>query len=401
MAPLIRRVRSREDSSPSSASAFADFTHILFQCSAIALAIFLTSTTEVGGVDGAESQGNYQPNPKAILIPARGMGFTGHVDSNSPGVWAQVRGRMILHVLMSIDGSPGRALGLGLTSLGPSQKVTIEPWPSGGNWLEAVIADDDGVWYGYYHNERPSQFCGEELQRMAPRIGAVRSFDHGRTWEDFGTIIEAPPETDECASPNTYFVGGVGDFSVILDRDKLDLYFFYSQYVGWMPSQGVAMARLPWADRNEPVGKVTVYADGGWTSPAADESIVDESQPARWTYPHALPVFPARHSWHDPDGIVDAYWGPSVHWNTYVKQYVMLLNRAKDSQWTQQGIYISYAKKLDDPKAWSQPRRLLPGGRWYPQVFGLETGSGTDKTAGEVARFFMSGYSEYLIQFLR
>ena len=71
----------------------------------------------------------------------------------------------------------------------------------------------------------------------------------------------------------------------------------------------------------------------------------------------------------------------------------MLLNRAKDSQWTQQGIYISYAKRLDDPKAWSQPRRLLSGGRWYPQVFGLETGSGTDKTAGEVARFFMSGYS--------
>ena len=113
MAPLIRRVRSREDSSPSSASAFADLTHILFQCSAIALAIFLTSTTEVGGADGAESQGSYQPNPKAILIPARGMEFTGYVDSNSPGVWAEIRGRMILHVLTSIDGSPRPGIGIG------------------------------------------------------------------------------------------------------------------------------------------------------------------------------------------------------------------------------------------------------------------------------------------------
>jgi hypothetical protein len=401
MAHLRPRLRSREDISLSSTSAFADSTVILFRCCAIAVAIFLTGTTEVGGVDLSESQGTYTPNPKAILIPARGLGFTGYADSNSPGVWAEVRGRSILHVLTSIDGAPSRSLGSDLTALGPPRDVRIEPWPSGGNWLEAVIADDDGVWYGYYHNERHSQFCGEEQQRMAPRIGAARSFDNGRTWEDLGIVLEAPPETDECDSPNTYFVGGVGDFSAILDRDKLDLYFFYSQYVGWTPSQGVAIARLPWADRNEPVGKITIYADGGWASPTSDDSMVDESAPARWSYPHAVPVFPARVSWHNPEGSVDAYWGPSVHWNTHLRQYVMLLNRAKDSQWTQQGIYISYAKTLDDPKAWSAPRKLISGGRWYPQVFGLETGTGTDKTAGEVARFFMSGYSEYLIQFLR
>lgn len=383
-----------------SASVFADFA-ILIRCAAAALALILTSTTEVGGVDSAESQGLHITNPKAILIPASGLGFTGYTDSNSPVVWTQIRGRPILHVLTSVDGAPSRSLGPGLSNLGPARGVTIEPWPSGGNWLEAVVADDDGTWYGYYHNERPSQFCGEEPQRMVPRIGAVRSYDQGRRWEDLGLILEAPPETDACDSPNTYFVGGVGDFSVILDRDKLDLYIFYSQYVRWMPSQGVAVARLPWADRDEPVGKVSIYAEGGWASPTADESIADDTQPGRWTYPHAVPVFPAKDSWHDQDGTVDAYWGPSVHWNTYLRQYVMLLNRAKDSQWTQQGIYISYARRLDDPNAWTSPRKLLSGGRWYPQVVGLETGTGTDKMAGEVARFFMSGYSEYLIQFLR
>ena len=399
MAPLGTGLRSSEDTSASSSSAFAD-SLILLRWGAIAIGIFLTTTTDVGGVDGVE-QGPYPAKPKAMLVPTRGLGFTGSADSNTPGVWAQVRGRDVLHVLTSIDGAPSRAFGLGLSTLGPARGVKIEPWPSGGNWLEAVVADDDGIWYGYYHNERPSQSCGEEQQRMAPRIGAVRSVNQGRTWEDLGTILEAPPETDECDSPNTYFVGGVGDFSVILDQDKLDLYIFYSQYVGWTPSQGVAVARLPWAERNEPVGKVTILADEGWVSPTADEGIVDEIQPARWRYPYGVPLFPARDSWHDQDGTVDVFWGPSVHWNTYLGQYVMLLNRAMDSQWTQQGIYISYATRLDDPKAWSAPRKLLSGGRWYPQVFGLETGTGTDKTAGQVARFFMSGYSEYLIQFLR
>jgi hypothetical protein len=78
----------------------------------------------------------------------------------------------------------------------------------------------------------------------------------------------------------------------------------------------------------------------------------------------------------------------------------MLLNRAKDIHWSQEGIYISYATRLDDPSAWSKPRRLIVGGQWYPQVLGLENW-GTDKIAGGTARFFMSGQSDYLIRFLR
>jgi hypothetical protein len=47
------------------------------------------------------------------------------------------------------------------------------------------------------------------------------------------------------------------------------------------------------------------------------------------------------------------------------------------------------------------PRRLMVGGRWYPQVLGLEFSTGTDKIAGDTARFFMAGQSDYLIKFLR
>jgi hypothetical protein len=44
-------------------------------------------------------------------------------------------------------------------------------------------------------------------------------------------------------------------------------------------------------------------------------------------------------------------------------------------------------------------QKLLDGGRWYPQVMGLEPGTGTDRLAGERARFFMSGTSEHEIVF--
>jgi hypothetical protein len=64
-------------------------------------------------------------------------------------------------------------------------------------------------------------------------------------------------------------------------------------------------------------------------------------------------------------------------------------------------VYVSYAASLQDPRAWSAPTRILKGGTWYPQVLGLDEGSGTDKTAGEWARFFMLGESRHLIHFSR
>ena len=56
---------------------------------------------------------------------------------------------------------------------------------------------------------------------------------------------------------------------------------------------------------------------------------------------------------------------------------------------------------LDDPDAWSTPRKLMSGGGWYPQVAGIEAGIGTDKVAGQRARFFSTGKSEQLIEFER
>jgi hypothetical protein len=79
----------------------------------------------------------------------------------------------------------------------------------------------------------------------------------------------------------------------------------------------------------------------------------------------------------------------------------MLLNRAKDESFTQEGVYVSYAPQLDDPRLWSAPVRLVAGGRWYPQVVGLEPGAGSDKWASATARFFVSGRSDWIISFTR
>ncbi len=78
----------------------------------------------------------------------------------------------------------------------------------------------------------------------------------------------------------------------------------------------------------------------------------------------------------------------------------MLLNHAKDDNFGQEGIYASFAPRLEDPRAWTAPVKILNGGRWYPQVVGLDDG-GTDRVAGEWARFFMQGTSQHLIHFIK
>jgi len=118
-------------------------------------------------------------------------------------------------------------------------------------------------------------------------------------------------------------------------------------------------------------------------------------------YSPGTPLFAIVDGWHDEGTTTDAFWGPSVHWNSYLQMYVMLLNRAKDTKYNQEGIYVSFSPRLDDPRLWSWPLKVLNGGSWYPQVVGLDDASGTDKVAGEWARFFMTGSSQYLIHFTR
>jgi hypothetical protein len=340
--------------------------------------------------------------PRAILRPAPPLILPGQVDSNTPALWGLDAAQPTLFLMTSFAGQPRLATGPALTQLGAAEIVASSP--DHGVWMEALVQDNSGTWYGYYHQEVSAVMCGRP-DRFVVRVGAARSVDQGRTWEDLGVILEAPLDTVACGSLNRYVLGGVGDVSVMLDPTQTDLYLFFSQYSRDQSAQGIAVARLLWADRDQPAGAISIWKDGVWQyGRFVDEPIVDADGSTRshwFEYPSGTPLVPTTEPWHDGDNKVNAFWGPSVHWNSALEQYVMLLNRAKDENYGEEGMYVSFAPALDDPRFWSTPEKILDGGRWYPQVIGLDVGSGTDKIAGATARFFMSGRSDYTITFTR
>ena len=333
------------------------------------------------------------------VVPAPRLVLPGRIDSSNPLVWTRVDGVGRLAVLTSWGGVPVRSSGTGLDRLQLGEPVAFTSHPGNGVWMESVVVEEAGTWYGYYHHERPADECGRH-DRQLPRIGAARSLDDGHTWEDLGIVIDAPPGSTACDSSNRFVLGGVGDVTAALDREARYLYLYFSQYGRDPRVQGVAVGRLAWADRDTPSGKVTIWNDGVWL-PASPLPRNDPDVAQDWTYPVGTPLVPARQPFHDGLAAADVFWGASIHWNTYLEQYVMLLNRAKDEQFNEEGIYLSTSPTLDDPHRWTPPQRVLTGGGWYPQVVGLEAESGTDRLAGRRARFFVTGKSDHIIEFER
>jgi hypothetical protein len=309
----------------------------------------------------------------------------GDIDCSSPAHWDEGT----IYMFYS-TGHPFRSSGPDLFHLSrPSQRVSFDnetTWKMGARWIEATHKATDGKLYMWYHNEPPLPGG-----RTAPRIGAMVSTDNGLHWQDLGIIVEAPAGSNNEVSVNKYFVGGNGDFAVVADRQCEYLYFYLSTYHKDITEQGVAVARMRYEDRNTPVAKVFKWYKGEWTEAGLGG--------------HVTPIFPVRIDWHKP--AADAFWGPSLHWNTHLTTWVMLLNRARDKDWAQEGIYVSFNPDLGDPTGWTEPMKILDAAeleksKWYPQVVGLDTAKqGTDKLAGQVARLFVAGVSKWEIVFAR
>lgn len=338
--------------------------------------------------------------PFAVLTPALSDLFPNDTDSNSPAVWDLSAGRWSLTLFNSVAGQPRVSEGASVRRLVSHGDVTFNgPAPEQGVWFESVIRDTE-AWYAFYHNERADVVCPGS-GKVWPRIGAARSEDHGATWTDLGPVLESAATSADCHSTNHFFVGGVGDFSVRLDPAHEYVYMYYSQYAEAERQVGVAVARMAWADRDAPAGRMDVWADGAWVPPAQlsnDEAPVSLET---WSFPVGTPVFRSGNSWDDARPGVDAFWGPSIHWNTSINTWVMLLNQAVGATFEQGGIWVSFNDRLDDPTGWSAPVRLLEGGRWYPQVIGLDPTLGTDALAGALSRFYMGGRSDHYIAFGR
>ena len=307
----------------------------------------------------------------------------GDCDCNNPAHWDGDT----LYVFNS-TGHPWRSAGPDLFRLTHDyRRCEYDNKVNGGRWIECTWKADDGTLYGWYHIE-PGGLCpGTHL--TAPKIGAVRSTDNGAHWQDLGIVLEAPPGTLNCATTNYYFAGGNGDFCVAVDARRRFIYLFISTYTGSLAEQGVSVARLSYAERDRPVSKVWKWHNDTWTEPGLGGRVTA--------------IFPARQDWHRPD--VDAFWGPSIHWNHHLDCYVMLLNRAIDRNWKQEGVYVSFNRDLANPRGWSGPRKILEGLRsdqWYPSILGLDTAKReTDKLAGRKARLFVRGQSRWDIHFLK
>lgn len=308
--------------------------------------------------------------PRAVLRDAPRIEFPADTDCNSPAHWS---GDTLF--LFNSAGQPKRSSGPDVFHLGLAKPSAYDKPMAGGRWIECTWKDENGPLFGWYHHEPPGLCPGTLL--TAPRIGAVVSRDDGETLQDLGAILEARVGTLRCDAKNGYFAGGNGDFSVMLDARKEYLYFFFSTYAGDVAEQGVAVARMRWADRDGPVGKVWKWHEGCWEEPGLGGRVT--------------PIFPASVDWAREDA--DAFWGPSIHWNSHLGLHVILLNRTKDRPgWPQEGIYITFSDDLADPARWTKPVKIHEGGRWYPQVIGTSASRReTDKLAGRVARFFMRG----------
>ncbi len=351
--------------------------------------VLLVLAAAVGDAIAADCSAVVREAP-LILLPgvARPDGkVNGDVDCNSPSHWDGDT----MYMFFS-GGHPFRSSGPDLMHLAPvSQRTSYdnEKDYNGGRWIEATWKADDGKLYGWYHRE-PGGVCpGKTL--TAPEIGAVVSTDNGMNWRDLGIILKAPDDSIFCDTPNKYFAGGNGDFSVMLDQRKEYLYFLISTYNKDPKEQGLSIARMRHADRDMPVGKAFKWYRRQWKEPGLGGRVT--------------PIFGPTVDWHKPRA--DVFWGPSIHWNSHLQRYAILLNRSRDKDWTQEGVYVTFNRDLNNPEGWSKPQKLIDGSRlesskWYPQVIGTSAANReTDKLTGRAARLFVAGRSKWEIIFLK
>jgi hypothetical protein len=319
---------------------------------------------------------------EARLRPARKITFPTLADGNSPSFWLNGKLHLFTSIAWPIE------ISVANSQFDEWESCEVDPTDLGGKaiWIEAAWLDQDGTVFGWYHHEPWGLY--EESTLTAPKIGALVSYDGGKTVHDLGIILESGDPLDPLAA-NGFFTGGHGDVSVVLDQKREYFYFFFTNYGGPDENQGVVVARMAFADRFEPIGKVHKFHSGLWNEPGIGG--------------RTTPILPAARAWQHTDP--DSFWGPSIHWNTHLKSFVMLLNRASgEPGWAQSGIYICFAKALEEPEMWSKPRLLLDKeelpswSTFYPQVIGTGHG-GTDTLAGQTARFYVNGTSRWEIDF--
>jgi hypothetical protein len=201
----------------------------------------------------------------AELRTAPTVNMPTRADSNSPTFWRDSD----FHIYNSTG---TQLVSRGSDQFTPygTQPVWVDRQDHLPMWIESVWQDSDGSLFGWYHHE-PAGVCGAS-KLTAPEIGAVVSHDGGISFVDLGIVLASGDPLD-CNAKNGFFAGGNGDFSVILDQDQAYFYFLFDNYGGSLSGQGVAIARMAFGDRQNPVGAVSKYFQGDWTEPGLGGSL--------------------------------------------------------------------------------------------------------------------------------
>jgi len=107
----------------------------------------------------------------------------------------------------------------------------------------------------WYHNEPPVPGG-----RTAPRIGECSSTDDGLHWRDLGIVVEAAVRLEQSEiGPNSTSWAATA-ISRTGGHEKEFIYCFHHIYHKDTAEQGIAVARMRYEDRDDPVGKVIQMA---------------------------------------------------------------------------------------------------------------------------------------------
>ncbi len=368
-------------------------------CGLLAIRV-VGSRMGMAGIDAANGETNESlPSVsfrQAPLVQMPGVedrrdGYYHVVDSNSPAHWDGDT----FYLFNSFE-HPWRSSGPDLFHLGKPVSVHLgEVDDRLSIWIESTWKDDDGTLFGTYHYEPDAVCVSNNHLPTVPKMGWIRSPDNGEHWEDLGFILAADPGAVRCGTQSPWDAGGYGSVVAFLDQKKEYFYFFGESYDAHFEEQGIWTARMAYADRINPSGKVLKWHKGRWSEPGIGG--------------HITPIFPAETDFHQKGGGI-MFWGPVVHWNTHLGMYVMTLNHIVDPAMTQDGVYITYNRDLSDPKEWTTPLKIIDRKKiqeatagamlhpvirdngWYAEVIGTGKGE-TDKLVGRSGRFFMAGLS--------
>lgn len=322
-----------------------------------------------------------------------------------------------------------------------------QPGLHGAVWFETVYQspeDKSGkTLYALYHNENypstlpydkatgegyidycwPQGLTGPQSPAAVCRIGIMKSTDGGHSWQNKGIVLEdlQPRMILKPFNTSNTFAGGVGDPSAIASGDYL--YIFYGEYgypgvydstkydrkTEWS-GQCISIARIALKDLDNPSGKVK-----RWDGTAFNAPYNSIGKPvASLQIPMEQGGGPAS----SPEG--GFHWGPSVSWNTYLNQWVMLMGEVTGQSWKGSRIFISFNPNKDlgagdNSQQWTKPQLLLDKKGytvWYPSLQPTQSEDDiknkyTCLRLGQTARLFYKAMnadtsfyvSEYMIRF--